>query len=140
MMEILVVLPVLAYAGYTDFRHGIIGNPVSVLLLLIGLTEIFFPVVFHIPVTERVLIALLAFAVLYLAYRLKPGSAGGGDVKLFSSLGFCLGVHLLPVIILSCIAGIIYWFITKNNKIPMGSAAFLGALLFAVSEKIISLF
>jgi len=141
MPEIIAILPVLFYAGYTDYRYRIIHNKASVFLIIIGAAEVlFFNEFFHTSLTERLLISVSVFLLFYLAYRLKPGSTGGGDVKLFASLGVCLGIKVLTVLILSCIAGIVYWAVTKDKKIPMGSAAFAGAILAVVLENIVKFF
>ncbi|OJU09368.1 MAG: hypothetical protein BGN86_08165 [Caulobacterales bacterium 68-7] len=83
---------VLAYAGYTDWRHRRLPNWCS----LAGLA-LFVPWAFSGPI-DGVLLALAAFAlaavITFTMYAFKI--IGAGDSKLFSVLALFAGIKLLP--------------------------------------------
>lgn len=98
------------------------------MLIAIGLIEmIFFSQTFSISVSERMIAMLVPALILFIIYVINPSLSGGGDLKLISSMGFCIGFKALNVLLLACIVGIIYCSITKSKTVPMGSAIMIGA-------------
>ena len=140
MLSVIVILPILLWAGYTDFKSRIISNKVSIVLLIIGITEIiFFPPYIPISIKERLLVSLLFLLVFVLLYIFRPNISGGGDLKLFSSVGFCIGINLFPVLFFACIIGIIYALIKWRKgesflkiQLPMASCVAAGSIIFII--------
>ncbi len=117
-----------------DIEHLLLPDFIIYLLGIIG-------VIFHykmhtISVTSILLggsigyIALTLFSQCYTQFRGKEG-LGYGDIKLFSILGFWLGIEaLIPVLMLAALGGIVFgtlWiYIKKKNiQIPLPFGPFL---------------
>jgi len=140
MLSVIIILPVLLWAAYTDFRYRTISNKASVILVIVGITEIaFFRPFFPVSTIERLIVCFVFLIVFLMLYKIKPGVSGGGDLKLFASTGFCTGLHTFYILFLASIIGIIYALITRKKggrflsmAAPMGSCMAAGAIVFVV--------
>jgi len=140
MLNVYIILPVLFYAGYTDFKSRAISNKVSIILVTTGIIEIaFFSQYFRVTVAERLAVGLLFLFVFLIIYKINPNISGGGDLKLLSSAGFCLGFDMFYVLFFGCITGIAYALIIRRKgerlraiSVPMGTCVAVGAFIFVI--------
>ena len=130
MRSLMVTLPVLVYAGYTDWKTRTIKNRVSLTLLATAAVQtVFLYDFFGIPVRERLFVGLGFLVFLFALYVLKPEALGGGDLKLLSSLGFCIGHVQVYVLSFALAFALAYMKATRSASAPMGSAVAAGAVL-----------
>jgi leader peptidase (prepilin peptidase)/N-methyltransferase len=80
---------------------------------------------------------------LFIVYKLIPGSFGGGDIKLFFTSGAFLGLgNILVAFILSLIFCLIYIIIKrskKNTQIAFGPYISLGVFISSIWGSVIIL-
>lgn len=134
MLSLITTLPILLYVGYTDFKRREIENIASILLLLIGIVQAAFPQSFFgVSLFERFTVGFGIFVVLLILYKIRPEASGGGDLKLFSALGFCIGTLFFYVLFFSCLIGLIYAGITRKKGVPMGGAVALTSIILSIS-------
>lgn len=139
MLVKVLILLVLSCAAYKDYKERIIPDMVHIALILIGsirlFTEISIGTKFTAILCDFGLGMIVPFFLFISLALMSENSIGGGDIKLFSVLGFATGIlNILPIILLSCIIGLIYGKVKKENYIPMAVFVFSGtALYYALS-------
>jgi len=145
MLSVVAIMPVLLWAGYTDFKSRTISNKVGILLVVIAITEmLFFNQYFLISLAERLAVGFLFLFVFLFIYFTNSKISGGGDLKLLSATGFCTGFSMFYVLFFACITGLIYAFIKHqkgerifNLSVPMGSCMAVGAFVFVAFNHVI---
>lgn len=89
------------------------------------------------PWWDSLLGALLGFSVLFLIAVISKGGMGGGDIKLFTLIGFATGVKTLTLsfllsVFLGAVFGVIglaFKFVSKGKPIPFGPFIAAGTLI-----------
>lgn len=141
-MSIIFVLPALIYAGITDWKKRLIPNSAVMVLLGIGLVEIFFSssLIFCITIGERIMGMFIPGMVLFFVYVINPKLSGGGDLKLLASLGLCIGIYnLAGVMAVTCICGVAHCCVFKEKYIPLATYVMIAVvtILMISSLKVI---
>lgn len=119
----------------SDLAYMII--PDKILLIFAGIffiERIFMPLT---PWWDSLLGALLGFSVLFLIAVISKGGMGGGDIKLFTLIGFATGVKTLTLsfllsVFLGAVFGVIglaFKFVSKGKPIPFGPFIAAGTLI-----------
>lgn len=97
----------------------------------------------NISFLDMVLGAFSVSTLLFIVYKLIPGSFGGGDIKLFFTSGAFLGLgNILVAFILSLIFCLIYIIIKrskKNTQIAFGPYISLGVFISSIWGSVIML-
>lgn len=121
-----IVLLLLFQIGKTDWETKTIPNKWSVLLAVIGF--IYGHLIFRMPIVEQFFGMLAVSGLLLFLVFLKPGTIGGGDIKLMAASGLMLGIKANFVsfyvgllgatvyIIIQFLRGKIRW----ETKFPLG--------------------
>lgn len=134
--------------SYIDLQKKIIPNVLIIVILVSGAFFLIASIVysfiygidmFEVPI-DRILGLLFAFFVFMLARYLSKGNLGAGDVKLFTALGFLLGVS--PIIniafytLVSSAVVAVYFLVTKKknlkDSIPIGPFVIVGIIICIV--------
>jgi len=98
----LMVLSVLAVIAYRDYRTHEIPDLFNLLLLALGLASL---AIYTAPsIANRLLATTVIAAPMLLLATARPGSIGGGDIKLMAAAGILLG---LPRVAQAAAIGII---------------------------------
>lgn len=103
------ILPVLCYGGYTDWKSRIIPNSVPFAILGLGLLT-----------GGQILYKLLSLGVLIIVLlvtqALTHKKSGGGDLKLYMALSFAMGLQMLAILLLVTI--VLYTIYRAVKHIP----------------------
>lgn len=133
---IIMLLPFLGFGAYYDVKERVIPNVVPVGLLFAGLLELVISYkldFLYISLSQRALGLVVPFTALFLIYLHNSKLVGGGDAKLYATLGFAAGLNtFLIVMFIACITGLVYSVITKEKYIPMGVHSFIGAVVLSL--------
>lgn len=119
MVKNLVFYAILLYASLRDHKTHTIPDPVHVLILMAAIPGI------------HLLASLLGFLLVplpFLAAALrKPGSMGGGDIKLMAACGFFLGLEkgLMAEITGLALAVLVQGVFLKNRNAPFALIPYL---------------
>ena len=135
-----IVLPALSLVSiiYTDFSRRKILN-LSLVGLIIGLTLRFYPLslssgLFKVIAVGVVLTLINTYLTVKKKSRIEPG-----DVKLILILSFFFNLQILSLILIGSSAiGLIYAFIYKQKKIPLGGILSLVILIYLTITAITS--
>lgn len=138
-MEIILSVPLLIMAGISDWKKRIIPNKIIVALLSLGSIEIILDILnlinFQVSIGERTIGMIIPFIVLFFIYVLKKKLIGGGDIKLLSSLGLCIGIYnLYLILIITCIGGVLHCLIKKEKYIPLGFYVMISSIILFFTQ------
>lgn len=144
---VLAALPFLVSLFVIDLRHMILPNVLVFILLVIGLFRLFYFSISEVfPDVSSFLMTYVAGACAFalvswglgfiFSVVLKKEALGFGDVKFFFVAGFWLGVHALPVFmitsgLIAIFFALIWRFFLKSEVFPFGPAliiSFVGIL------------
>lgn len=129
----------LVSAWITDLRSGYILNIMTYPLLLLGITTTILDLIQGTPFLVSSLAGMLLVLVIFtVAFIVRPGAMGFGDIKLFLVISlFMTPVGIFMTILLSCISGLIVgsYLIYKNGAskaFVFGPHIVIGVLLVAL--------
>lgn len=134
------LLALLTVIVASDLRYMLIPNKILLFFLpLFVIERIFVPLQ---PWWSGIAGACISFFLLFVIVVLSKGGIGGGDVKLFTLLGFVLGIKsvLLTFFLASflgtifVLGGIIVGGIKRKSSIPFGPFIALGAIISYLFE------
>ncbi len=137
MIALLIISSLFIIICVSDFRYYVISNEVLIIgsvLILIAKTIFFGFRTFMISIISGVCLFLFMYGIKKIGDKLfKANTLGGGDIKLASFFGFCLGVRLSIVsLIMGSLLAFPYAIYTifshKEKEIPFGPFL-IGALL-----------
>ena len=118
-----------------DFRYYIIPDMFHVILIINRLLYINSIYELYISLISVLIIVLTIYMISIILNRLlHKQTIGGGDIKLFFSLGiYCSYMVNICCMMISCVMALIYMFISKRRMIAFGPFICLGYLLYIVS-------
>ncbi len=93
------------HAAWSDIRKGIIYDAVTLLIFSAGLV---FAVITHSYLSAFIGCIMGFLSFFTAAWITNDGSIGGGDIKLAAGTGIWFGVQTFEVLIISCLASIIF--------------------------------
>lgn len=132
---LLILLGTLGYAAWKDWKERIIPNRIHLVLLLIGIVQFAFVSytnAYYIPAASRIAGLLVPLFILFFIC-LFNGQMGGGDYKLIVSLGFCLGLPLLCIILaVTCVTSGITCLLMHKKSVPLAVHVFLAVLILSI--------
>lgn len=134
MITLCLMLPALIYAAATDAMSRIIKNSVPIYLMLLGAANLVFCYLTEDTFKAAALDSIAAFiipVILFLGITIHSDHAvGGGDIKLYASLGFAAGTgSLFFFLIVSCLAAWLYGTFAHEKYAPMAVFVLLSVLL-----------
>ena len=134
VLKILVVF-ILVWTAYDDFKTKTIHNEMPALLLAAGFLCIWFMP--EVLIWQRVAGIFCVSVPLLIAACIVPGSIGGGDIKLMAAGGFLLGIFNIwkafETAVMVCavfvLSGMIIGRLKRNSEIALGPFLCLGMLV-----------
>jgi prepilin signal peptidase PulO-like enzyme (type II secretory pathway) len=140
-VTVLIVMNLLLISTISDIKYGILPDQISIMIAVSSIG--FFAL--HDSWTEQLYGAITGFSLLmllWIAGKLiyKRDAVGGGDIKIFSSLGLAMGIKgILMIFIISTFLSAIHFgflLITKRAKLrdtrPMMPYIFMSFLIYVV--------
>jgi len=129
LIFVVILLIPLTIAGVIDYKRRIIPNYCCLIIGLLGLAGALMmnsADLFFVSISYRIIGILPAVFMIWFVRR-KPGSAGGGDIKLMAALGFATGItNLFFVLLPATVFGVIWGKIIVRKFIPLGTFLALG--------------
>ena len=116
IIKTIILLTLLLYASVMDIKTREVPNPVSGMLLILGLVD---KDIDQLP--SMIIGALLVFLPQFVSALINPSKAlGGADIKISSSAAFLLGAQrgLFALIVGLALAVIVMPIIRKIRKLP----------------------
>ena len=132
IIHAVVLVSILLWLCYTDWRTQIIPDFVHILLIVYAL------IVLPIDYLDSLTGFLVGFMLMFIVSMFGP--TGGGDIKLMGSLGTWFSWQIIDVFLLSYIVGLIYvgFFYIKSRdskqEVPFGPAIAIAAFLIYFTE------
>jgi len=93
------------HTAYTDIKKRIIYDAVTLLIFSAGLI---FAVITHSYINAFIGCVMGFLSFFIAAWLTNDGSIGGGDIKLAAGIGIWFGVQTFDVLIISCLASILF--------------------------------
>ena len=116
IIKTIILLTLLLYASVMDIKTREVPNPVSGMLLILGLVD---KDIDQLP--SMIIGALLVFLPQFVSALINPSKAlGGADIKISSSAAFLLGAQrgLFALIVGLTLAVIVMPIIRRSRKLP----------------------
>lgn len=123
------IASVLLCIAFIDWAHLLIPDSLNVALLLLGVGLLFSHEA--IPLLERMIGAMCVSLLLFAVAAISGGRAmGGGDIKLMTALGFCLGWQRITLtLMLGAVLGSLVMLALRKTKYALGRQVPFGAFL-----------
>ena len=142
--SLIIIVVLMGVLTWIDFKKRIV--PDSSHLLIMGLSVFSWQAL---PLTNR-LIAMLLISVPLLIVALITKGLGGGDIKLFFSLGFLVGIeHIVAILffaaLTSALCGIVLMVVFKKHRktelpfVPFIAIGVVLTLVFGLGQYVIRL-
>lgn len=119
--------------SYIDYKQKIIPDKLNSIIALLGIFNL---ILKYENCKIYIASAAITFAVFLLLAVLTDGGIGGGDIKLFTALGFTFGIHVIEIICFTFLtAGVysIYLVLIKkqkfNSNIALGPFILVGTVI-----------
>ncbi|WAA12837.1 prepilin peptidase [Fervidibacillus halotolerans] len=135
LILVLLFVSLLVIITVSDLYYMVIPNRILLIFFLLFVSfRILIPTE---PFWDAYLAAFIGFTILYILAIISRGGMGGGDIKLFATIGIVLGTKAtLMTLFLSSLIGAIFGIIVilikgykKRMPIPFGPFIAIGALL-----------
>ena len=122
---------VLLCIAFIDWEHLLIPDSLNIALLVLGVGLLFSHEA--IPLFERMLGAMCVSLLLFAVAAFSRGRAmGGGDIKLMTALGFCLGWQRITLtLMLGAVLGSLVLLALRKTKYALGRQVPFGTFLSA---------
>lgn len=122
LILLILTTAVLTYGAICDASKRTIPDRVPITLFLLGAVGtllISMGESLYVPLNERVAGALIPAITLLVIYHFDK-RIGGGDFKLLTAMGFCLGINaLVPILIITTITAAAWSIKTKQKSVPL---------------------
>ena len=115
-LSVVCIGAILIWGGYTDFKKRIIPNTVPITILVCGIFT-------SIPWSQKLGSLIAMTLILAITTAITHKHSGGGDIKLYCSLSFSIGltsvafVFLITILLLLCVQMI--WRKGVEKRIPL---------------------
>jgi Flp pilus assembly protein protease CpaA len=115
----------LCYGAYTDYKSRIIPNIVPLLILIFGIFT-------NVQLTYKLISCLAIVLALFLAKKTTKRSSGGGDIKLYISLSFALGIiDVCIILIIVTVLMLLYKKLFARTQTHFPACVFIAISYFA---------
>lgn len=129
LIMLILTVAILTYGAICDASKRIIPDRVPITLFLLGAAgALLIPMgeSLYVPLNERMAGALIPAITLMVIYHFDK-RIGGGDFKLLTAMGFCLGINaLVPIMIITTITAAAWSFKSKQKSVPLAVILALG--------------